>query len=190
MQVPTYHLPKQIVRQSLKISQNVSDPSSISLSLYLSLSLSLSQSLSVSLSLSQSLSLSFSYEKEMLLRDRKALGCLCRGSLRRVRLQQLAEIGVLTIATIVWGILRRIPVWDRMAVKCCVCCFLFWSMEPKLASHFIPVSLPIPSSFPRYTAWKTSWAIWFLTPLRKQFKHQGPVYGFHRLINSICLGVV
>ena len=124
------------------------------ISLSLSVSLSLSQSLSVSLSLSQSLSLSFSYEKEMLLRDRKALGCLCRGSLRRVRLQQLAEIGVLTIATIVWGILRRIPVWDRMAVKCCVCCFLFWSMEPKLASHFIPVSLPIPSSFPRYTAWK------------------------------------
>ena len=151
MQVPTYHLPKQIVRQSLKISQNVSDPSSISLSL----SISLSQSLSVSLSVSQSLSLFFLlYEKEMLLRDRKALGCLCRGSLRRVRLQQLAEIGVLTIATIVWGILRRIPVWDRMAVKCCVCCFLFWSMEPKLASHFIPVSLPIPSSFPRYTAWK------------------------------------
>ena len=163
MQVPTYHLPKQIVRQSLKISQNVSDPSSISLSLslYLSLSQSLSVSLSLSVCVSQSLSVSLSlslffllYEKEMLLRDRKALGCLCRGSLRRVRLQQLAEIGVLTIATIVWGILRRIPVWDRMAVKCCVCCFLFWSMEPKLASHFIPVSLPIPSSFPRYTAWK------------------------------------
>ena len=145
---------------SSPITQNISKCKwpfqhiSLSLSLSLSVSLSLSQSLSVSLSLSQSLSLSFSYEKEMLLRDRKALGCLCRGSLRRVRLQQLAEIGVLTIATIVWGILRRIPVWDRMAVKCCVCCFLFWSMEPKLASHFIPVSLPIPSSFPRYTAWK------------------------------------
>ena len=49
MQVPTYHLPKEIVRQSLKISQNVSDPSSISLSLSLSLSLSVSQALSLSL---------------------------------------------------------------------------------------------------------------------------------------------
>ena len=148
---------------SSPITQNISKCKwpfqHISLSLYLSLSQSLSVSLSLSQCLSVSLSLSLSlffllYEKEMLLRDRKALGCLCRGSLRRVRLQQLAEIGVLTIATIVWGILRRIPVWDHMAVKCCVCCFLFWSMEPKLASHFIPVSLPIPSSFPRYTAWK------------------------------------
>ena len=108
----------KIVLQSLKISQNVNDPSSIlyiyiylslslslSVSQCLSVSLSVSQCLSVSLSVSQclsvSLSLSLSYEKEMLLRDRKALGCLCRGSLRRVRLQQLVEIGVLTIATIV-----------------------------------------------------------------------------------------